>query len=209
MPKEIAGIGGRLIQHFSAAIAWKTNGPRKINPTGFVSRHTEAHMQTRRPFLTTAHQRRRLALLALAMLSWISAVLFTGRQVTARALRQRRERISLDRLTRLTVQLLIVRAAELSKRRAPRRLTYFRRGRDLRRRHFFRSLLGARLRRALASKDIASRIRKLTYVLRNLDAFARRLSKRRLTRLWPVATRPPAAALVSLHSVAPAVADSS
>jgi hypothetical protein len=142
-------------------------------------------MQIRR-FLTTSHQRRRLVLWVLAMLNWIAAVLFAGRTITARQLRQR-EHVCLDRLTRTTICLLIVRSAELIGRRPCGRPSYFKRGRDLKRRHLIRSLLGARLRRVLSYRgDAFTRIQKLTQVLRRLDAHARLLFRRPLTRLFPI-----------------------
>jgi hypothetical protein len=131
------------------------------------------------------HRRQRLALWALTMLSWIAAVLISGRALDRRQLRQRHHRVSLQGLTRMVIDLAIVRAAELGRwRRRSGRVCVFRRGRDMKRRHFHRSLLGARLRRVLRSKDVAARIAKLIAVLRNLDAFARALSRRRLSRLW-------------------------
>jgi hypothetical protein len=151
-------------------------------------------MKTRR-FLTTSHQRRRLALWALTMLRWIAAVLFAAKPVTARQLRARHGRVSLERLTRLVVQLLIIRASELKPRRRAR-LRFFRHGRDLRRRHFIRSLLGARLRRAVKPKHLAARIEALISVLRRLDTYARQLAKRRITRLWCIKPASTSAALI-------------
>jgi hypothetical protein len=165
-------------------------------------------MKTHR-FLTTSHQRRRLALWALTMLRWIAAVLFAAKPVTARQLRARHGRVSLERLTRLAVQLLIIRASELKPHRRAR-LRFFRQGRDLRRRHFIRSFLGARLRRALKPKHLAARIDALIRVLRHLDRYARQLAKRRITRLWGVTPAPaPAAAIPSAPIHAFAFTDSS
>jgi hypothetical protein len=163
-------------------------------------------MKTHRP-LTTAHQRRRLALWALTMLRWIAAV-FAGAPVTARQVRARHRRVSLDGLTRLVIQLLIVRSAELARRNC-RRLRFFRHGRDLKRRHFIRSLLGARLRRALKPKTLAARIDALIRVLRDLDHYARQLAKRRLTRLWGVKPAHTPAMLLSAPMLALAFSDSS
>jgi hypothetical protein len=169
-------------------------------------------MQRPYRFLTTSHQRQRLVLWALAMLSWIAAVLFAGKAVTRRQLRRRCKRISIHHLTRLTLKLMIVRAAELAGYR-PRKLRFWKHGRDLRRPHLFRTLIGSKLRRTLKHKDPAQRIAILTGALRNLDLLARRLAqrmKRRLTRLWPTVPAPaPALALVSLSDAAPALADTS
>jgi hypothetical protein len=166
-------------------------------------------MQTPHRFLTTSHRRQRLVLWALAMLTWIAAVLFAGQRITPRQVRQRHKSVSLERLTRLTIQLLLVRSAELARR--PRiRIIYYKHGRDRRRRHFIRSLLGAQLRRALTRKDLAARVAQLIHVLRHLDHFARALFRRRLTRLWRVV--PQLAPSVALHGApapSPAFSDSS
>lgn len=149
-----------------------------------------ALMKAPHRFLTTPHHRRRLALWTLAILSWIAAVLFGGKEIAHRHMLQRCGRISLERLMRRTIYLLIIRAAELTGRRPRQRLSYYKHGRDLRPRHFLRSLLGAELRRALRPKGLAARIAALINVLRNLDAHAERLAarmKRGLTRLWALA----------------------
>jgi hypothetical protein len=141
-----------------------------------------------RRFLTTTHQRQRLVLWALAMLAWFAAVLFARRNVTARQVRQRRD-VSLDRLTRTTVHLLMVRAGELRGWRPTAPKSFFKRGRDLRRRHFIRSILGARLRRVLRYRGgPAQRIQNLMRVLRHLDDYARLVFRRKLTRLFPITT---------------------
>jgi hypothetical protein len=82
----------------------------------------------------------------------------------------------------------------------------------LRRAHFIRSLLGARLRRQLRHKDFATRIAQLTQLLRNLDQHARRLAQRlrRLRRLWrEVPAIAPAALMLGPPAPSPALADSS
>jgi hypothetical protein len=140
-------------------------------------------MQIRTPLLTR-HRRQRLVLWTLAMLSWIAVVLFSGKHLNHRQLRQRHRRLSLEGLTRTVIQLTLLRAAELGRWRRGRRLRFFQHGRDLKRRHYIRSMLGARLRRQLGGKSIAARIANLIAVLRNLDTFARALSRRHLTRLW-------------------------
>ena len=143
------------------------------------------------------------------MLQWIAAVLFAAKPVTARQVRARHGRVSLERLTRLVVQLLIIRSAELAKRRRGR-ARFFRHGRDLRPRHYIRSLLGARLRRALKPKHAAARIEALIRVLRHLDLYARQLAKRRITRLWSVKPAPTLAAAIAPALIpALAFADSS
>jgi hypothetical protein len=81
-------------------------------------------MQTPTRFLTSSHQRRRLALWAAAMLMWIGALLFAAPQVSARQFAQRHRRLSLDGLTRLVINLMLVRAGELAQRRVPRRFRF-------------------------------------------------------------------------------------
>ena len=143
------------------------------------------------------------------MLRWIAAVLFAGKPANARQVTARHKRVSLEGLTRLVVQLLIIRSAELMQRRR-KRLRFFRHGRDLRRRHYIRSLLGARLRRVLKPKSIAARIDALIRVLRHLDLYARQLAKRRITRLWSVTPAPtPAPLSLSAPILAFAFTDSS
>lgn len=142
-------------------------------------------MQTPRQFLTTARQRQRLVLWALAMLSWIAAVLFAGRRVDVRQLRRRYNRASIEGLTRITLHLVVIRASELGRWRRRRPLLWSR-GRDMRVRHLIRSLVGSKLRRALKRERLSERIEALRYVLRHLDVFARYLARRRLTRLRPI-----------------------
>jgi hypothetical protein len=121
--------------------------------------------------------------------------------------------MSLDGLTRMTIELMICRAAELARLRRRQRIRVWRYGRDLTPRHLLRSLVGSRLRRVLKPKDVAARIAILTGVLRNLDTFAAQLAKRMrrgLTRLWPILPAPTSAApLVALAAPAPSYADSS
>ena len=159
-------------------------------------------MKSPRRFLTTTHQRQRLVLWALAMLSWIAAVLFAGKEITHRQLRQRYKRVSLESLTRMTIHLIVIRATELGRwpRRKPR---FWSRGCDLRVRHLMRSLVGSKLRRALKSKQPEERIEALKYVLHHLDVFARYVARRRLTRLRPIKPTPaPAITLDPLFAYA-------
>jgi hypothetical protein len=169
-------------------------------------------MHSHRPFLNQ-HRLRRLALWTLAVLSWIAAMLFSDRAVSLRHIQQRTGFISLAWLTDLVGKLLIARAAQLARLRRRKRRVYWRHGRDLHRPHIIRSVLGARLRRALKHRDIAAWIANLTAVLRNLDAYAAPLAKRLrrgLTRLWrivpPIA---PAMPLLGPPAPTPAFSDSS
>jgi hypothetical protein len=157
----------------------------------------------------TRHRRQRLVLWALAMLVWIASV-FAGKPITSRQAHQRGD-ISLDGLTRMVMQLAVIRAGELARTRR-RRPTFFKRGRDLRRRHLLRSVIGSRLRRKLKHKDIATRIAILIAVLRDLDSIARPLAqrmRRRLTRLWAVTAKPLPADIIGSPAYPPALADSS
>lgn len=166
-------------------------------------------MQAYRPILTR-HRRQRFVLLALAMLHWIAAVL-EGLHIDPRRLRQRGG-LGVDRLARFVGLLIYTRAAELAAgRRIP--LSLWRYGRDVRRRHMVRSLLGSRVRRTLRHKDMRARIAKLIDALRSLEAHAQRLARRlrrRLTRLCAIAPAPTAAVpLLGPPAPSPALADSS
>ncbi len=143
------------------------------------------------------------------MLSWIAAVL-AGRHVSARRLAQRGD-ISIAWLARLVTNLLMIRAGQLRPfgRGRPQ---YWRHGRDLRRSHFVRSILGAKLRRALRHKDLVTQIARLINVLTHLDTYAVRLAHnlRRRGRLWHKAPSiAPAAPLLGAPAPSPALADSS
>lgn len=176
-----------------------------------LNRRDSARMNIHRRHLTQ-HRFQRLVLWTLAMLSWIAAILSADRFVTARHQRQRFD-LSLPWLTSLVSKLLIVRAAQLARLRRPKRIRYWRHGRDLHRPHILRSVLGARLRRALRHKDIRTWIANLIAVLRNLDAqaapLARRL-RRGLTRLWRTWTiLAPPSPLLGPTAPPPALSDSS
>jgi hypothetical protein len=167
-------------------------------------------MQRPNRFLTTPHQRRRIVLWALVVLAWIAAVL-SGRRITARQVRQRGD-LSLARLTRTAICLLILRAAEFTPRR-PGKPLYWKYGGDLRRAHLIRSVAGSRLRRVLRGRDLATRVARLMGVLRELDRHARHLAKRlghRMTRLYAIVAAPMAPATIpAMPAFAPALADSS
>ena len=169
-------------------------------------------MQIHRPVLTQ-HRLQRLALWTLAVLQWIAAILFTNRAVTLRHIEQRYEFFSLHWLTQRVGKILIVRAAQLARLRRRKRITYWRHGRDLHRPHIIRSVLGARLRRALKHRDVGVWIENLIAVLRNLDAYAAPLAKRLrrgLTRLWRIAPPiVPATLLLGPPAPSPAFPDSS
>jgi hypothetical protein len=168
-------------------------------------------MQFHRPFLPQ-HRFQRLVLWALALLSWIAAILSGDRIVTKRHERQRFD-TSLPWLTSLVGKLLLARAGQLARRRRRKRIIFWRRGRDLHRPHILRSALGSRLRRRLRHKDTRTWIANLIAVLRSLDAHAAPLARRLrrgLTRLWrtwaPIAL---ATLLLGAPAPSPALADSS
>jgi hypothetical protein len=168
-------------------------------------------MQLYRPILTS-HCLRRLVLWALTMLAWFAAVFFAKRDIGPRQLRQRGD-VSLEALARMAATLLIIRALHIIGRAPRRRIHAWRHGRDLRRAHFRRSLLGSKLRRALHHKDAATRITQLISVLRNLDAHAAHLARRirsGLRRLWRIGPCIAAATdLPAAPRLQPALADSS
>jgi hypothetical protein len=170
-------------------------------------------MHTPRRQLTTKHQRQRLVFWALTMLAWLASLLFAGRAPSHRQLRQRGRAMSLHGLTMLVKQLILLRAQGLAKLRRNKRRVFFKHGRDLKRRHLMRSILGSRLRRAFADRDPAKRIFALIDALRHLDAWAARFAKRLkcgFMRLWSIAPAPmPADALHGAPTPSPACADSS
>jgi hypothetical protein len=129
---------------------------------------------SRRPYLTQ-HRRRRLGLWALAMLAWIASLL-AGHEPTWRQLRQRYRRMSIHGLAMMVKRLILLRAADIAGLKRKRRPLYFKHGRDMRRRHFMRSIFGSRLRRALDHRDPIARIAILIDALTHLDAWAARFA---------------------------------
>jgi hypothetical protein len=141
-------------------------------------------MHVYRPILT---QRRlqRYILWAIALLSWIAAVISGARRPNSRQLRDRGD-IAFTDLTRLVRTLLLARALNILRYRQRTPTRNWRHGRDLRRRHFMRSLFGSKLRRLLRHKHPATHIAQLIAVLRNLGAYAAQLARcfRKRRRLW-------------------------
>ncbi len=138
----------------------------------------------------------RLILWTLTLLQWIAAMLH--RPVSARHQRQRFD-VSLRWLTTLIAKILVVRATQLARCRSPKRSSFWRYGEDQHRRHILSSALGARLRRKLRHKDIATWLADLIAILRDLDTHATPLATRLrhgLTRLWRVIPRIAAATLI-------------
>ena len=168
-------------------------------------------MKLHRPVLTQ-HRLQRSILWTLAMLSWFAAVLFDNRPIGKRHAKQRGG-LSLAWLTRMVSALIMIRALHIIGRTPPLRQRYWMRGCDTRPSHFIRSLLGARLRRALNHKDPATHVAQLMRVLRNLDSYAAHLARcmrgrrRRLFRTLPSIA--PATPLLGAPALPPAFANSS
>ncbi|HJS80421.1 MAG TPA: hypothetical protein VJ748_07320 [Vitreimonas sp.] len=166
---------------------------------------------SRRPYLTR-HRRQRLVLWALAMLAWIAS-LFAGREPTRRQLRQRHRRLSIHGLAMMVKRLILLRAADIAGLKRKRRPLFFKHGRDMRRRHFMRSIFGSKLRRALHHRDPIARIAVLIDALTHLDAWAARFAKRLrcgFMRLWSIVPAPMLAdAILEPPASGPACADSS
>lgn len=135
------------------------------------------------------HQRARLIAWTLALLLWFARVLPAGLAPARRHIRQRCAFFDLNWIARWISGLVLLRAHELAglSRRTPPPL--YRYGRRRKPASFLRSAFGARLRRALKHRDVATRISILIDALRRLDAFAARFTKRlqrKFTRLWPI-----------------------
>lgn len=159
----------------------------------------------------TPHRLQRIILWTLAVLTCIAAVLSDNKAVSQRHQSQRFD-ISLLWLTHLVGKLLLIRAGRIARLRHQTPI-WHRRGRDLRRAHLFRSVLGGAMRRTLKRKEPRAWIANLITILRNLDAYAAPLARRlrrRLTRILralpPIA---PAALILGPPTSPPAPADSS
>lgn len=169
-------------------------------------------MQIVRRFLTQ-HRLQRAVLWTLAVLTWMDGAVFGALDVSWRHVRQRVRLIWLPGLARHVGALVLMRALQLARPRQRKQILYWRRGRDLRRSNFRRSVIGSELRRALRHKDERAWIARLIAVLRNLDVYAARLARRlsrgrtRLWRLLPAIAG--ADALLAAPASAPASADSS
>lgn len=165
-----------------------------------------------KPPIIAEHRRKRLTLWALAVLGWLHGILFGDRAISVRQLNQRFHHILFEDLTRTAIAVLIARTLQVLPP-ARHRVQAWKYGRSLRRAHFMRSVLGARLRRHFNHKDIATRIARLTDMLRNLDKHAAHLARRirgGLRRLWrklpPIA---PATLILGAPASSPAFANSS
>ena len=155
------------------------------------------------------HARARLFAWALAMSMWLFAAITGAIAMKPRHASQRADLEALARLDYLVRGLIITRASELARMRAPKRFGTAYRGRAIATSGLIRALIGSRLRRALKRKGIVEQLRALIDALHTLETHAAHLAKRmrrRLTRLAPIFTTPDAAApLISLahaHAVA-------
>lgn len=158
------------------------------------------------------HARSRLFAWALAMSMWLFAAITGAIAMRPRHARQRADLDALARLDYLVRGLIIARASELARQRAPKRLGTAYRGRPIATSGLIRALIGSRLRRALTRKDIFEQLRALSDALHALETHAAHLAKRmrrRLTRLAPILTRPCAAAPLRLPTLAHTIANDS
>jgi hypothetical protein len=156
------------------------------------------------------------------MLAWIGAMLFSAHppKPQRRHMRRRYGLFSLDAMARMTARLILIRACALAGgSRGPQRRphNYAPAGftRRTRLKHFLRSAVGSKLRRALHCRDLRTRLAHLTHALANIDAYAAKhlvpRLERRFTRLFPIIpVRPPhARARIIAPALSPAIANSS
>jgi len=159
------------------------------------------------------HARARLFAWAWAMSMWLFAVITGAIAMKPRHARQRADLEMLARLDDLVRSLIITRASELARQRAPERFSTAYRGRAIATSELIRALIGSRLRRALTRKDIIGQVRALIDALRTLETHAAHLAKRmrrKLTRLAPIFTLPlEAEPLISVDGARTAANDSS
>jgi hypothetical protein len=134
------------------------------------------------------HRRARLLAWTLAMLAWLAAVLVGAVRFTDRHERQRARAMPLTRLKRTVEVLIIARARDFTHARQCKRYPRAFRGRRLVLRALVRALIGSRVRRLLKRKGLIERIAALVHALKNIDAYARLLTRRLrrgLNRRWP------------------------
>ncbi|MEQ1820737.1 MAG: hypothetical protein ABL871_19205 [Terricaulis sp.] len=147
------------------------------------------------------------------MSMWLFAAITGAIAMKPRHASQRADLEALARLDYLVRGLIITRASELARQRAPKRFGTSYRGRSIATPGLVRALIGSRLRHALNRKDVCEQLRALIFALQNLDAYAAHLAKRmrrRLTRLAPIFAMPCAATpLVVLAAARTATNDSS
>jgi len=194
--------------------ALKTTARVENNPTDFVPAVNWRPMNfTPRPI--SQHQRARLIAWTLSMLLWTLQALFAA-ALSPRHERQRRERMSLDWLTRQVKLLIISRANALARLRIRRhQRTSYRSCRNVLKPGVINALIGVRLRRRLNRKGLIERITTLVHALHHIDAYAAHVAERLgrgLTRrcLHLFALPPtPAAPLVTLATPSAHFADSS
>lgn len=169
------------------------------------------------PHPITKHRLARLIAWAGAMLAWIGVMLFAPAPPRARRrhIRCRYGLLSLDAMARMVRNLIICR---MHRARRPRRRAnppwrdfapagFVRRTRP---RQLVRAFAGADLRRRLRHRDPRGRLGLLIAALADIDAFAARLARRRLTRIFGLRlTHAIAEPIAALSMQAPALADTS
>jgi hypothetical protein len=167
------------------------------------------------PRSISKHYRARLIAWTLSMLLWTFEALCAG-MFSPRHERQRRERMSLDWLTRRVKLLIISRANDFAGVRTRRRQrTSYRGRRHVLKPGFVNAVIGLRLRRILHRKGLIERIAALVQALHQIDDYAAivaRRMRRGLTRRWlHIFALPPmpATPLVTLAALEATCVDSS
>lgn len=152
-----------------------------------------------RPPAISAHRFARYVLWVRLMIVWAAALLAPLRP-NPRQVRQRGGLACTHELARLVRNLILVRTAQLSRRRHPpiRLRNHARPGfrRRMRVRQLLRAAAGARLRRALRGRAPAQRLSILLEALANIETHAASLvrrARRGLTRLHPLTLATPSA----------------
>ena len=173
-------------------------------------------MRTTHPPTPTINRLPRLIVWATAMILWAAAVLLGERRINRRHIRQRYRALGLTKLTHLVRNLMIIRAAQLIRRRPSRPWRNFAPAGFRRRRGILRlrAIAGSRLRRLLNDGASPARVMRLIHIIRNLDAYVRRFLLHRgehgMSRSTPIiAVRPPHETTRSLTQQTPLLADSS
>jgi len=170
---------------------------------------------------STHSKERKLARLIAAawlVLAWIAAALFSeALPINRRHIKQRYRWLNLDRIAGVIACLVVARAGHLMhKLNARSQRDYARAGfaRRMRRGHMLRTLIGARLRKALKYPNVTQRYARLLHVLTHIDLWTQRMIRRLhrgTTRIRPlIAVRPPHQPARSVARLcAPALNDSS
>lgn len=151
-------------------------------------------MHATRPHLSR-HRRQRIVLWLLTVLAWAASVIGAS---DAPRMHRRGVFLSPDWLSLIIKRLVLIRGAELSKRRV-RKV----RGKVTRPAGFMRAVFGARLRCALRHPDPATRIVRMRRVVEQLDLWALRLARRLKSGATKLQSRKFAYFVVALEQGAP------